>query len=145
MLIGLVLIAASFYAGLRASEWRNARASQSGVTDAAADQLRVGREAFDRGEYQVAGSEFESVLRRDSENATALYWLGRARLEQGDYAGAAKEFEATISREPRMFDAYIQAAAAYQLLGEKAKAAEMLARHTDERRKAERPVIDSQR
>ena len=59
------------------------------------------------------------------------------RLEQRDYAGAAKEFEATISREPRMFDAYIQAAAAYQLLGEKAKAAEMLARHADERRKAE--------
>lgn len=145
LLIGLVLIAASFYAGLRASEWRNTRASQSGVTDAAADQLRVGREAFDRGEYQVAGSEFESILRRDSENATALYWLGRARLEQRDYAGAAKEFEAAISREPRMFDAYTQAAAAYQLLGEKAKAAEMLARHTDERRKAERPVIDSQR
>ncbi|MFY9607217.1 MAG: protein phosphatase 2C domain-containing protein [Blastocatellia bacterium] len=145
LLIGLVLIAASFYAGLRASDWRNAPASETAAADDAADGLRAGREAFDRGDYQSAGNEFESVLGRDPENATALYWLGRARLEQRDIAGAAKDFEATISREPRMFDAYIQAAAAYQLLGEKAKAAEMLARHTDERRKAERPVIDNHR
>jgi TolA-binding protein len=136
---------ASFYAGLRASEWLNPRASQTGVTDAAADELRVGREAFDRGDYQKAGNEFESILKREAENATALYWLGRARLERRDYAGAAKEFEAAIGREPRMLDAYIQAAGAYQLLGEKAKAAEMLARYSDERRKAEGPVTDSQR
>ena len=145
LLIGLVLIAASFYSGLRASEWRNSRASEIVAADHSADELRVGREAFDRGDYQAAGSEFESLLRRDPENATTLYWLGRARLERRDYAGAAKEFEATISLYPRMFDAYIQAAAAYQLLGEKAKAAEMLARHTDERRKAERLVNDNQR
>ncbi len=145
LLIGLVLIAASFYAGLRASEWRNAGASKTGAADNAADELRFGREAFARGDYQAAGNEFESVLVRDPDNATALYWLGRARLERRDYAGAAKEFEASINREPRMFDAYIQAAAAYQLLGEKAKAAEMLARHTDERRKAERPMDANQR
>lgn len=144
LLIGLVLIAASFYAGLRASEWRDARGLRMGADDAA-DDLRAGREAFDRGDYPAAGNEFELILRRDPESATALYWLGRARLERRDYAGAVKEFEASISREPRMFDAYIQAAAAYQLLGENAKAAEMLARHSDERRKAERPVIDNQR
>ncbi len=144
LLIGLVLVAASFYAGLRASEWRNDRASHLGIVDVGTDGLSAGREAFDRGDYQAAGNEFESVLRRDSENATALYWLGRARLERRDYAGAARDFEATISREPGMFDAYVQAAGAYQMMGEKAKAAEMLARHTDERRKAERLVTDSQ-
>jgi serine/threonine protein phosphatase PrpC len=145
LLVGLVLIAASFYAGLRASDWRNARALETGAADDAADELRVGRDAFARSDYQTAGSEFESVLKRDSEKATALYWLGRVRLERRDYAGAARDFEATIVREPRMFDAYIQAAAAYQLLGEKVKAAEMLARHADERRKAERSTIDNQR
>ena len=145
VLIGLVLIAASFYAGLRASEWRNNGTTETGVADDTANELRVGREAFDRADYQAASSEFESILRRNPDNASALYWLGRARLERRDYAGAAGDFEATISIEPRMFDAYIQAAAAYQLLGEKGKAAEMLERHTEERRKAERPVIDNQR
>jgi protein phosphatase len=145
LLIGLVLIAGSFYAGLRASEWRSARASQAGAAANEARELKVGREAFDRGDYQAAANEFDSRAKLDPQNATALYWLGRARLEQRDYAGAARDFEATISREPRMFDAYLHAAAAYQLLGEKAKAAEMLARYVDERRKAERPTMDNQR
>jgi len=136
LLIALVLLSGGFYAGLRASEWRNARASESGPAGEA-HELLLGRRAFERGDYQAAVIEFESLAKRDPQSATASYWLGRTRLEQRDYAGAAKEFEATISREPRMFDAYIQAAAAYQLLGEKAKAAEMLARHADERRKAE--------
>jgi serine/threonine protein phosphatase PrpC len=132
LLVALVLVAGGFYAGLRASEWRFARTSEAETRE-----LFVGRKAFERGDYQAAVNEFESLAKRDPQSATASYWLGRAHLEQRDYAGAAKDFEATISREPRMFDAYIQAAAAYQLLGDKAKAAEMLARHADERRKAE--------
>lgn len=136
LLVALVLLAGGFYAGLRASEWQNARASEPGGAGEA-HELMLGRKAFERGDYQAAINEFESLAKRDPQSATASYWLGRTRLEQRDYAGAAKDFEATISREPRMFDAYIQAAAAYQLLGDKTKAAEMLARHADERRKAE--------
>ena len=90
-------------------------------------------------------TEFESLVQRYPQNATGLYWLGRAHLEQRDYAEAAKDFEEALSREPRMFDAYVQAAAAYQALGEKAKAAQMLARYVDERRKTERPAADSPR
>ena len=144
LLAALVLLAGGFYAGLRASEWRNAGIQE--VSDAGPpEELRSGREAFERGDYQAALSAFESLVKRDPQNAVGLYWLGRASLEKRDYAAAANDFEASISREPRMFDAYVQAAAAYQLMGEKAKAAEMLARHADERRRAERQVIDTQR
>lgn len=136
-MIALVLLSASFYAGLRASEWRNAPARDaSGVGNT--DELAFGRDAFERGDYPAALNEFESLVKRDPQNATALYWLGRARLEQRDYAGAAKDFEEAISREPHLFDAYVQAAASYQALGEKAKALEMLARFADERRRVDR-------
>jgi len=130
-------LSASFYAGLRASEWLNAGAPETSAAGNT-DELAVGRDAFERGDYPAAVNEFESLLKRDPQKATALYWLGRARLEQREYAAAAKDFEEAISREPRLFDAYVQAAASYQALGEKAKAAEMLARYADERRKDER-------
>jgi serine/threonine protein phosphatase PrpC len=144
LLVGLVLLAGGFYAGLRAAEWRDTGPQKNGAVGTS-DELRAGRESFERGDYQGALNSFESLVKRDPQNATALYWLGRARLELRDYTAAAKDFEATISREPGMFDAYIQAAAAYHLMGEKAKAAEMLARHADERHKAERQIIDTQR
>jgi serine/threonine protein phosphatase PrpC/TolA-binding protein len=142
VLLALVVLAGAFYAGLRASEWRNGRASNA---NAETESLRIGQEAFERGDYQAAMTEFESLVQRDPQNGTGLYWLGRAHLEQRDYADAAKDFEEALSREPRMFDAYVQAAAAYQALGEKAKAAQMLARYADERRKTERPAADSPR
>ncbi|HTG16329.1 MAG TPA: protein phosphatase 2C domain-containing protein [Blastocatellia bacterium] len=142
VLLALVVLAGAFYAGLRASEWRNERASNA---NAETESLRIGQEAFERGDYQAAMTEFESLVQRYPQNATGLYWLGRAHLEQRAYADAAKDFEEALSREPRMFDAYVQAAAAYQALGEKAKAAQMLARYADERRKTERPAADSPR
>ena len=142
VLLALVVLAGAFYAGLRASEWRNGRASNA---NAETESLRKGQEAFERGDYPAAMTEFESLVQRDPQNGTGLYWLGRAHLEQRDYADAAKDFEEAISREPRMFDAYVQAAAAYQALGERAKAAQMLARYADERRKTERPAADNPR
>lgn len=134
LLAALVLLAGGFYAGLRASEWQNS-AAEPGAGEQR--ELVLGKEAFERGDYLTAVNQFESLAKREPQNAVAFYWLGRGRLEQRDYAGAAKEFELAISHEPKMFDAYLQAAAAYQLLGEKAKATEMLIRHSDERRKAE--------
>jgi serine/threonine protein phosphatase PrpC len=142
VLLALVVLAGGFYAGLRASEWRNGRPSNA---NAETGSLRIGQEAFERGDYQAATTEFESLVQRDPQNGTGLYWLGRAHLEQRDYADAAKDFEEALSREPRMFDAYVQAAAAYQALGDRAKAAQMLARYVDERRKTERPAAESPR
>lgn len=135
-LLVAVLMAGSFYGGLRAPEFIKRRAELN--TNAAADLLRRGREAFERGDYKSAAVEFDSLSKHDPSNPSASYWLGRALLEQGDYANAVKSFDEAIARQPSMRDAYVQQAAAYETMGEKAKAAAALSRYAEERRKDER-------
>jgi serine/threonine protein phosphatase PrpC len=136
-LLVLVLIAGAFYGGLRASDYLKNRASNQS-TSAGADSLQPGREAYDRGDYKTAATEFEALSKREPANAAALYWLGRALSEQRDYAGAARSFDEAIARQPALYDAYIQQAGAYESLGEKQKAAAALTRYAEERRKNER-------
>ncbi|HXG95354.1 MAG TPA: protein phosphatase 2C domain-containing protein [Blastocatellia bacterium] len=132
-LAALVVVAAAFYAGLRASDFVSRQASDGDAVSPG--PFQIGREAFERGDYQTARAQFESLLSREPQNADARYWLGRAQLEQRDFTGAAKSFEEAIANEPAKLDAYIQAAAAYEAMGERAKAAQMLARYSEERRK----------
>ena len=134
-LLVLVLMAGAFYGGLRASDYIKKGAPNS---SAGTDPLQLGREAFDRGDYKAAATEFESLSKREPANAAALYWFGRALAEQRDYAGAARSFDEAIARQPAMYDAYIQQAGAYELLGEKQKAAASLTRYAEERRRNER-------
>lgn len=134
-LLLLVLIAGAFYGGVRVADYFKKAASNQ---NAGADSLQLGREAFDRGDYKSAASEFEALAKREPTNAPAFYWMGRAFSEQRDYAGAAKSFEEAITRQPSMYDAYIQQAGAYELMGEKQKAAASLTRYAEERRKSER-------
>ena len=131
-LLGLVLVAGAFYAGLRASDFTNKGASNA---NRASDSLILGRDAFETGDYKLAALEFESLSKREPSNARAHYWLGRARLELREYEMAAKSFEEAAALQPLMHDAYVQQAAAYQALGEKAKAAAALSRYAEERRK----------
>jgi protein phosphatase len=131
-LLVLVLVAGAFYGGLRASDFMNKRLSNSVPH---ADALQAGREAFERSDYKAAAVEFEAVAKRDPLNASALYWLGRAALEQREYAAAARSFEDAIARQPLMYDAYVQQAAAYEAMGERAKAVAALSRYSEERRK----------
>jgi serine/threonine protein phosphatase PrpC len=133
-LLMLVLIAGAFYGGLLASDKIKKGASSPG---AGVDSLQLGREAFDRGDYKAAATEFEAFSKRDPASAAALYWLGRALAEERDYAGAARSFDEAIARQPALYDAYIQQAGAYELLGEKQKAAAALTRYAEERRKNE--------
>ena len=56
-------------------------------------------------------------------------------METGDYAKAAASFENALARRPTLFDGYAQAAQAYELAGDRAKAALLLARGAEERRK----------
>jgi tetratricopeptide (TPR) repeat protein len=130
-----VLVAGAFYGGLRASEFMNKRLHTS---DPHADPLQGGRDAFERGDYKAAAGEFEAVAKRDPSNASALYWLGRAALEQREYAAAARSLEDAIARQPLLYDAYVQQAAAYEAMGERAKAVAALSRYSEERRKNER-------
>jgi TolA-binding protein len=132
-LLVLVLIAGAFYGGLRASNVIKSRSEPNANREA--DLLKTGREAFERGDYRLAAAEFDSVLKRDSSNGLAHYWLGRVQLEQREYESAVRSFEEASSRQPALYDSYVQQAAAYEALGEKAKAAAALERYAEERRK----------
>ena len=136
VLIALVLMAGSFYGGLRASDWRKGRTSDAGALN---DQLKAGRAAFEAGNFPAAVAQFTLVVEKDAQNAEAYYWLGRAQLEAGDYAKAAANLESAAMRRPAMFDAYAQAATAYELAGDRLKAAQLLARGAEERRRAVPP------
>jgi serine/threonine protein phosphatase PrpC len=137
-LIILLLTGGAFYAGLRAPDgWKPARASDPAAQN---DPVKMGRAAFEAGNYQAAVAQFSAAVERDSQNAEALYWLGRAQLEAGDYARAAASFETALTRRPTLFDGYAQAAQAYELAGDKSKAVQMLARGAEERRKSVAPA-----
>ena len=138
-LLVLVLLAGAFYGGLRASDVLNNR----GVNES--DPLQLGREAFEKGDYKLAAAEFESLSKREASNARAFYWLGRAHLEQREYEAALKSFEEAAARQPSMHDAYLQQAAAFEAMGEKAKAAAALSRYAEERRKQERGTLGDER
>jgi serine/threonine protein phosphatase PrpC/TolA-binding protein len=140
-LVFLLLLGGAFYLGLRASEWRANRASDLNATNSVADPLQMGRKAFDSGNYPAAMTEFAAVIAREPGNAQAHYWKGRAQLEQRDYAGAVTSFADALSRQPNLYDAYLQAAAAYEAAGERAKAADMLSKYSEERRKHAGPVV----
>ena len=134
-LLAAVLIAGSFYAGLRASDWFKQQTSNRIVSG---DPLRKGIEAFERDDFQAAVAEFEALTKREPSNSLAQYWLGRARLEQRDYPQAAAGFEQALALRPTLYDAYVQAAAAYEAMNERAKATAMLARYAEERKKEQR-------
>jgi tetratricopeptide (TPR) repeat protein len=141
-LVLLVMVAGAFYAGLRASTFITGGTSNPNVET---DALRIGREAFERGDFRLAATEFEALVRKDPSNAGALYWLGRAHLERREYEKAAKSFEEAALKQPGLFDAYVQQAAAYEAMGEKVKAAAALLRYAEERRKQERVPLSDER
>ncbi|HET9533179.1 MAG TPA: protein phosphatase 2C domain-containing protein [Blastocatellia bacterium] len=138
VMLALVLAAASFYGGLRASDWINGRTSGPPDGGETISSLEAGRAAFDEANYPAAALELDSLVKREPQNAQAHYWLGRARLELGQYASAAESFEQAISIQPTFYDAYVQAAAAYGADGRREKAERMLRLYGDERRKAQR-------
>jgi serine/threonine protein phosphatase PrpC len=137
VLLVAVLMAGAFYLGLRTSDWFR---KQSGNPPAVlpADPLKKGREAIDHGDLQTASVEFESLVRREPTNAPAHYWLGRVRLEQRDYQQAAQSFEQALTQQPTYYDAYVQAAAAYEAMGDRTKAMAMLNRFAEEKKKEQR-------
>jgi serine/threonine protein phosphatase PrpC/TolA-binding protein len=121
-LLVLLLVAGAFYAGLRADDLGD----DAPPENAPADLLAEGRFAFDAGNYQAAAGAFAALVEREPQNAQARYWLGRSEMEAREYLKAAQSFEQAIAYDPMMRDAYVQAAAAYEALGERAKAVEKL-------------------
>ena len=132
VLAALVLIAGSFYAGLRASDFAARKRVQA---EDAANPLRPARQLFDQGQIAAAESAFKRVIEADPKNGDAHYWLGRAQLQLGRFEAAWRSFEQAIGLKPELTDAYILAAAAYEADGKKDKAEAMLRRYAEEIRK----------
>ncbi len=141
LLLGVLLVATGFYAGLRASGFRQPSSSDAPAPNATAAELQSGREAFEVKEYQAALSRFEAALRREPQNAEAAYWLGRARLELGDYAKALESFEHALRLKPETSEAYIYAAfAAYKLEGRSERFEKILRDYNARQRPGEAPA-----
>jgi Tfp pilus assembly protein PilF len=56
-------------------------------------------------------------------------------MEQGEYEKASQNFEEAIKLQPALQDAYVQAAAAYSVVGKKDKADRMLRLYAEQRRR----------
>ena len=141
-LVVVVLIVAAFYAGLRASDWWKAGASKPSAQDSN-DPLKTGRATFENGNYQAAATQFAALIERDPQNAEAHYWLGRAQIELSEYAKAISTLDRAITLRPALYDAYAYQAAAYEAVGDKARAAQTLSRYAEERRKQPAVRLDN--
>jgi len=134
-LLVLVLVFGAFYGGLRASNLLNKTrsASRSGQS-----QLDQARQAYERGDFREADQTLTALVAADQQNAQGWYWLGRTQLQERRFAESARNLERAVELAPDMTDAYIQAAAAFEGMGNRARALEMLGRYDDTlRRRAE--------
>jgi serine/threonine protein phosphatase PrpC/TolA-binding protein len=126
LVLFFMLVAASAYT---AWSWSGARRNQTSnppVQENAIHTLRAGREALESGDYQTAELQFVSVLAREPQNPAAHYWLGRLLLARRDFANAAQSFEQAIRLQSTMYEAYLDAAGAYEATGDGQKARRML-------------------
>jgi serine/threonine protein phosphatase PrpC len=134
-LLVLVLVLGSFYAGLRSSNLFSNKHSSARPGET---QLDRAREAYDRGDFREADQALTSLIAADQQNSQGWYWLGRTQLQERRFAESARSLERAVELAPDATDAYIQAAAAFEALGNRAKAVEMLGRYDESlRRRAE--------
>jgi serine/threonine protein phosphatase PrpC len=132
VLLTLVLVMAAFYAGLRSANLFNKKLSRGQAAEPALDGAR---QAFDRGDFREAEQALSGLVASDSKNAQAWYWLGRTQLQERRFAESARSLEHAAELEPDMTDAYVEAAAAFEAVGNRTKALEMLGRYGEAARK----------
>ena len=137
LLAGLVLLVGGFYLGLRVGDWRRSRTAARPLSTNAAELIEGAKRAFEGGDYTSAEIALSKVAAEQPASIQANYWLGRTELAEGKLQDAVRHFDGTLSLDPNLLDAYLQEAGAYELMGDKSKAAEMLARYSEARRKAQ--------
>jgi serine/threonine protein phosphatase PrpC/TolA-binding protein len=131
-LVGVALLLAAFYAGLKVSDWKLKSRAAAAAKDRAADPLEAARGQFQRGDYPAAAAAFSAIVQQQPQNAQAHYWLGRSELAQRQFADAARSFEQAATLQPDMTNAFVEAAGAYEAAGNRTRAVEMLQRYKEE-------------
>jgi protein phosphatase len=134
VLLTLVLVMAAFYGGVRSATLFSRKPSARQATGAALD---TARQAFDRGEFREAEQALSILVASDSRNSQAWYWLGRTQLQEHRFAESSRSLEHAAELQPELTDAYLQAAAAFEAMGNRNKAVEMLSRYGEAERKHE--------
>ncbi|HKP88224.1 MAG TPA: protein phosphatase 2C domain-containing protein [Blastocatellia bacterium] len=128
LILGLMILAAAAVAYMK---WPRSDSARDQTSNPAGQEnplqpLRDGRDAYEKGDYQTAETHFASLVSREPQNPEAHLWLGRAQLARRDLATAAQSFEQAIRLQPSMYEAYRDAALAYEVAGDSRKARRML-------------------
>jgi len=131
-LLVLVLVLGAFYGGLRSSSLFNKKHAGSTPGEA---QLEQARQAYDRADFREADQTLTALVATDPQNSQAWYWLGRTQLQERRFAESARSLERAAELAPDMTDAYVQAAAAFEAMGNRTRAMEMLGRYSEASRK----------
>jgi len=131
-LLVLVLVLGAFYGGLRSSNLFNKKHAASNPSDARMEQAR---QAYDRADFPEADQTLTGLIATDPQNSQAWYLLGRTQLQERRFADSARSLERAVELAPDMTDAYIQAAAAFEAMGNRTRAVEMLGRYNEALRK----------
>jgi len=131
------LVLGAFYGGLRSSNLFNKKHAASNPSDARMEQAR---QAYDRADFPEADQTLTGLIATDPQNSQAWYLLGRTQLQERRFADSARSLERAVELAPDMTDAYIQAAAAFEAMGNRTRAVEMLGRYNEALRKRAEPV-----
>src|SRR5262249_34613958 len=102
-------------------------------------QLDQARQAYDRGDFRAAEQTLSALVSSEPDNSNVWYWLGRTQLKERRFAEAAHSLERATEIAPDMSEAYLEAAAAFEAMGNRAKAVEMLGRYGEASRKHAEP------
>lgn len=77
-----------------------------------------------KGNYEMALGEYRAMLAEDPKNSEAYFAAAEVRVKMKDYSGALANYRLAYKFSPKMSAAYEGAAKVYELLGQKAKAAD---------------------
>jgi tetratricopeptide (TPR) repeat protein len=101
------------------------------MDDHAKQLLSLGRDHYEKGEYDRAESALRQVVQRSDRFADVFDMLGVIAHAKGDLAGAEKFFERAVALNPSYTEALLNLAVTYNDLGKYAEARKVYARMRD--------------
>ena len=108
--------------GFRSEAIENWRAAGALRSDFAKPHINLGLAYFDRGNNELAITEFKDAVSRDANNADAHYNLGIIYSDNGDVEESVKEWKTAVSINPDHWEARQSLGDAYYNAGQLDKA-----------------------